>query len=268
MSLLEIVKVTKGYPYREQLFKKEQLNNVVSNVSLSIKEASCLAIVGESGSGKSTLGKIIVGLERQDQGQILLNGKDVDNLTVKERMIYRHSIQMVFQDPYSSLNPKLTIMDSVSEPLKNDKTISRKQRESIVKLVIDEVGLSATTLTRHPHQLSGGQLQRVNIARTISTKPRVIVLDEVVSSLDVLNQVRVLDLLKSLQKSYGMSYIFISHDLQAVNYIATEMVVMEQGSIVEHIDNMKNIRKLTHPASLRLRAATLTISTGGKHDRN
>lgn len=241
---------------------------MVSNVSLSIKEGSCLAIVGESGSGKSTLGKIIVGLERQDLGQILFNGKDVDTLKVKERLLYRHSIQMVFQDPYSSLNPKLTIMDSVSEPLKNDKTLSREQRENIVKSVIEEVGLSINILTKYPHQLSGGQLQRINIARTVSTKPRVIVLDEVVSSLDVMNQVRILDLLKSLQKTYGMSYIFISHDLQAVHYIATEMVVMEHGSIVEHIDNIRDIKLLTHPASMRLRLATLTIPAGGTYDRN
>ena len=200
-------------------------------------EGETLGLVGESGCGKSTLGNAILLLDKATKGQILYKGKDITNLTKAETIAIRKDIQIIFQDPYASLNPRLTVGNAIMEPMKVHKLYaSDTERKDKTLELLNRVGLDATAFNRYPHEFSGGQRQRVGIARTIALQPKLIVCDESVSALDISVQAQVLNLLNELKEKFGFTYIFISHDLAVVKYMSDQLLVMNKGEIEELAD--------------------------------
>ncbi|MBM7602556.1 nickel transport system ATP-binding protein [Metabacillus crassostreae] len=241
--MLKVENIGKTYK-RAGLFSSER-QNVLKNVSFECEDGECLGIIGESGSGKSTLGRLILGIEKPDYGLVSFNG-----MNVQDRKVRLGNISAVFQDYKSSINPFFTVEDAILEPL-NINNRSKKENKDKIDNLLNQVGLPSFYRTKYPHELSGGEVQRVCIARAISTEPKCILLDEAISSLDVSVQIQVLDLLKDLKTIYNMSYIFITHDLQAAAYICNRVIIFKDGSIeeivkIEHLKNVKSFyaRKL------------------------
>ncbi|RWN63342.1 MAG: ABC transporter ATP-binding protein [Mesorhizobium sp.] len=231
--LVEISKVVIDYPGRPRLFGRAQPKRAVDGVDLTIRRGETLALVGASGSGKTTLGRAIVGLVRPASGTISLLGTAIANDRSADARAQRRDMQIVFQDPYSSLDPRQSIAEIITEPLKLDTELDRKRRTARTDEVIEEVGLTRDLLERFPHQLSGGQRQRVAIARAIVRRPAFVVADEPVSALDMTVQKQILLLIRSLQERYGFACLFVSHDLGAVEQVADRVAVMQDGRIVE-----------------------------------
>lgn len=254
MTLLEVKNIEMQYAPRPFLFKRGQETPVLQEVTFSLQEGECLGIVGQSGSGKSTLGRIILGIERPTKGEVLFQGINLYETTSKQKKIIRRDLQVVFQNSYHSFNPKQTIFEIVEEPLLNFEQFSKTERQHKVKELLDCVELESTIAEKNPSQLSGGQQQRVNIARALALNPKLIVLDEAISSLDMILQKHIIQLLQTLQKDMQLAYIFISHDLQATRYMSDRIVVMENGQLVEEIG--KDVA-YKHPASLELYNAIL-----------
>ena len=224
--------------YKEKGLFKKKIKKVLNNVSFSLKKGECLGIIGESGSGKSTLGRILIGLEKPDSGEIKFQDKDIHK---EANQISRKELSIVFQDYFSSVNPRFKVADIIAEPLKLNTNLSSSDlRKELEKLIVD-VGLKVEFLDRYAHELSGGQLQRVCIARAISTKPKFIMLDEAVSSLDISTQVEILNLLQELKKSYSLSYIFVTHDLLTLTYICDSVIFFKEGRIVEKVDSLEKL---------------------------
>ncbi|KHF38615.1 ABC transporter ATP-binding protein [Halalkalibacter okhensis] len=249
MSLLELKDISKSYQSKSFIWEKSKKIDVLKNVSLTLDQATCTSLIGKSGSGKSTLSRIIMGLENADKGQVLFKGEMINQLKKKELKKLRGHFQMVFQDPFNALSPKMTIAKSIAEPLMNYKMSSSSELSEKVEELLEAVGLQPSDATKYPHQFSGGQLQRVNIARAIALKPELIVLDEVVSSLDIFAQVQVLDLLLDLKEQFRLSYLFISHDLDAAKYVSDKFVVMDQGKIIDELCELDQMEELIHPVS-------------------
>lgn len=241
--LLKIENIHKAYKENMSFFKKRK-KAILKGVNLNIKEGECVGLIGESGSGKSTLGKIIVGLKKADLGSILFEGKS----NVKD---FRKEISIVFQDYTSSVNPRFKVKEIIAEALSEIIECKKNLKEEIISL-LNEVGLGKEFINRYPHELSGGQLQRVCIARAIATKPKFILLDEAVSSLDVSIQLQILDLLKKLKNSHKLSYLFITHDLMTVTYLCDKVIFFKDGLVVEVIDDINDIGKIKHPYSKSL----------------
>lgn len=216
----------------------------VDGVNFSILEGETLGLVGESGCGKSTIGRALVGLEKPTEGKILYEGQDLSMLSKKEMGNIRTHLQMVFQDPYSSLNPRKHVFEILSKPMLYHKISTRETVEKDMVKILDMVGLSRNVLGRYPHEFSGGQRQRIGIAKALSLNPRFIVCDEPVSALDVSIQAQILNLLKGLQKELGLTLLFVGHGLGAVNYVSDRIAVMYLGKIVE-IGEAKEI--FAHP---------------------
>lgn len=235
--ILEVINVEKEYFNTVGLFGKKQSFKAVNDVSFKIYEGETLGLVGESGCGKSTLGNTILQLDKATAGQIIYKGKDITKCSKSELKTLRKEIQIIFQDPYSSLNPRITVGKAIMEPMqvhklhKND--AERKQK---VIEILERVGLGAEHFDRYPHEFSGGQRQRIGIARTIALQPKVIVCDESVSALDISVQAQVLNLLNELKENFGFTYIFISHDLAVVKYFSDQVLVMNKGKIEEMAD--------------------------------
>jgi len=218
------------YYVSESMFKPKQTVKALDSVSLELREGETLGLVGESGCGKSTLAKTIIGLEKKTKGSIFIQGREISTFSPKELSSH---IQMIFQDPYNSLNPRKKAWQLVSDPLRVKSSASESELKKIAIELIERVGLRPELADRYPHMFSGGQRQRLGIARALITKPKVIICDEPVSALDVSVQAQVINLLKELQKDLGLSYLFISHDLSVVKYIADRIAVMYLGKIVE-----------------------------------
>ena len=213
----------------------------LKNVNIILKKGECIGIVGESGCGKSTLARIIIGIEEKTSGKIIFDNKEIDDI------LKTKDIQMIFQNPLSSFNPRMKIVDYMWEPLRNYFKLSKKESISIIKKSLIDVGLDETTLEKYPHEFSGGQLQRITIARAIITKPKLIVCDEITSALDVSVQKQILELLKKLQQNLELSYLFIGHDLAVVQDISQKIVVMYMGEIVEELNSADLKTKAKHP---------------------
>jgi len=232
--LLEVANVEKEYLSNAGLFGKSQSFKAVNDVSFKIYEGETLGLVGESGCGKSTLGNAILQLDKATAGKILYRGVDLTTLSPKEIRQLRREIQIIFQDPYSSLNPRLTVGQAIVEPMKVHKLYAneKERREKAIE-ILNRVGLGEEHYNRYPHEFSGGQRQRIGIARTIALQPKLIVCDESVSALDISVQAQVLNLLNELKENFGFTYIFISHDLAVVKYMSDQVLVMNKGQIEE-----------------------------------
>ncbi|KEK22121.1 ABC transporter ATP-binding protein [Bacillus gaemokensis] len=234
--MIRVDSVEKSYK-KGGLFSRDR-QKILKKVSFECRSGECLGIIGESGSGKSTLGRLILGIEKPDCGTVLFEGKNIAN-----RVVRLGNISAVFQDYTSSINPFFTVEEAIMEPLKTKKKDS-KEYQIKIDILLNQVGLNPSYRKKYPHQLSGGEIQRVCIARAISTEPKCILLDEAISSLDVSVQKQVLELLKQLRKIYNMSYIFITHDIQAAAYICDRIIIFKDGQIEEiaPIEQLKDVR--------------------------
>ncbi len=233
--LLEIRNLKKYYRGNQTWwFQKNTVVKAINNISFELYEGETLGLVGESGCGKSTLGRTLLHLEKATSGQIFYQEKDITQLSEREKKSLRKDIQIIFQDPFSSLNPRLMVGEAILEPMKvHQLHSSNSERKAKVLEILEKVGLSHEHYHRYPHEFSGGQRQRIGIARAIALQPKLIVCDESVSALDVSVQAQVLNLLNDLKKDFGFTYIFISHDLSVVKYMSDQLVVMNQGKIEE-----------------------------------
>jgi oligopeptide/dipeptide ABC transporter ATP-binding protein len=253
---LEVRELKKHFPVTKGLLRRTVAHvKAVDGVSFSIQPGETLCLVGESGCGKSTVAKVALRLIEPTGGAILLDGKDVTRLGAEAMRPYRRRIQMVFQDPYASLNPRMTAGRIVGEPLENFEDFSRTVREERVARLFEKVGLRPDAMRRYPFEFSGGQRQRLGIARALALEPAVIVADEPVSALDVSVQAQVLNLLMDLQEEFGLSYLFVSHDLGVVEHIGHTIAVMYLGKIVELAPKDNLFAEPLHPYSKALISA-------------
>lgn len=233
-KLIEIKNLSKKFPIKKGFFNKQVgAVHAVNNVSLDIYSGETLGLVGESGCGKSTMGKCISGLIKPSKGNIKFNGIDFFDTNSKNTKLIRKKIQIIFQNPYSSLNPRMTIREILEEPLIIHKTLPKNQINSKILTLIDTVGLDSNVLSKYPHEFSGGQRQRIGIARSLILNPEFIVADEPVSALDVSIQAQIINLLEDLKKSLSLTYLFISHDLSVVRHVSNRVAVMYLGEIIE-----------------------------------
>ena len=235
-DLLIIENISKTF----KVDKNKELQ-ALKNINIRLKKGECIGIVGESGCGKSTLARIIVGIERKSSGKIIFDNKEIEGISKTK------DIQMIFQNPLSSFNPRMKIVDYMWEPLRNYFKLSKKDSIPFIKKSLIDVGLDENALEKYPHEFSGGQLQRITIARAIIIKPKLIVCDEITSALDVSVQKQILELLKKLQKDLDLSYLFIGHDLAVVQDISQKIVVMYMGEIVEELNSIDLKSKAKHP---------------------
>ena len=232
--LIQVKDLKKYYPVKNGIIPHvTDYVKAVDGVSFSIYEGEILGLVGESGCGKTTIGKLLTGLEKPTEGAILYRGMDILDWTAKEQKKYRTKIQMIFQDPYSSLNPRKHIYEILAAPMLYHGISDKQTVEKDVKELLEMVGMPQSALGRYPHEFSGGQRQRIGIARALSLKPEFIVCDEPVSALDVSVQAQILNLLKSLQNELQLTLLFIGHGLGAVHYVSDRIAVMQNGRIVE-----------------------------------
>ena len=247
---------------RGGFIKRVEYVHAVKRVSFQVRKGTTIGLVGESGSGKSTIGKAILRLAPIEEGTIHYGGQELTGLADKEFMPFRKRIQTIFQDPYASINPRLTIASIVAEPLiVHVPAMNRKQREEHVADLLEKVGLPADSMNRYPHQFSGGQRQRICIARALSSSPEFIICDECVSALDVSIQAQIVNLLQDIQDELGITYLFIAHDLAVVEHMCDEALVMELGEIVEQGPTDSLYRSPQHPYTQRLLSAVPRMPT-------
>ena len=268
MALLEVRDLNVYYRKKNGLFAGEKVLHAVKNVSFDLEENQIIGLVGESGCGKSTLGRAIMQLEQSESGSAIFNGIDLKTLKGGKLRKFRKNFQMVFQDPYSSLNPRMTIHDAFDEILKLHTKLDGFWREKRIIELLESVGLNSEALNRYPHQFSGGQRQRIGIARALAVQPRLIVADEPVSALDVSVQAAIINLLSDIRKKSRISFLFIAHDLSVVEHISDIIMVMYLGEIVESGPAHEVVRNPQHPYTKALLSAVPRITdTPGNNSR-
>ncbi|MEC0171439.1 dipeptide ABC transporter ATP-binding protein [Paenibacillus graminis] len=267
-AILEVRNLKKHYPIRKGFFAKQVgAVKAVDGITLSVEKGETLAVVGESGCGKSTTGRAILRLIEPTGGEILFDGTDVRSLDTEQLRRFRTDMQMVFQDPYASLDPRWTVQRILEEPLRTHAAAKNSELKSRVEELMQVVGLSPYQAHRFPHEFSGGQRQRIGIARALALNPKFIVCDEPVSALDVSIQAQVLNLMQDLQEQYGLTYMFISHDLSVVKFISDRVAVMYLGRIVELAPTKELFAKPLHPYTQALMSAVPVPNPGLKKSR-
>ncbi|MBM2838777.1 MAG: Peptide transporter substrate-binding protein [Deltaproteobacteria bacterium] len=248
MNLLEIKNLKKSFPVNGSFFSKDVGSvKAVNDVSLSIAKGKVLGLVGESGCGKSTLGRCILRLIEPDSGEVYYEGRDILGLTGREMKGKRRDMQIIFQDPYASLNPRMTVGDAIGEGLVVHKVAKGKEKREKILELLSLVGLRPDSIDKYPHEFSGGQRQRIGIARALALYPKFIVADEPVSALDVSIQAQIINLLERLKNELGLTYLFISHDLRIVEHLCDRVAVMYLGEIVEIADTSDIYSNPLHP---------------------
>ncbi|MPY53009.1 ABC transporter ATP-binding protein [Streptomyces acidicola] len=268
--ILEVSGLVKHYPLTRGVLLRKQVGAVraVDGVDFTLARGETLGIVGESGCGKSTLARLVVNLERPTAGTITYRGEDLTRLSARALKAVRRNIQMVFQDPYTSLNPRMTVGDIVGEPYEiHPEAAPKGDRRRRVRELLDVVGLNPEHINRYPHQFSGGQRQRIGIARGLALRPEIIVADEPVSALDVSVQAQVVNLMERLQGEFGLSYVVIAHDLSIVRHISDRVAVMYLGRIVETGRDTEIYDHATHPYTQALLSAVPVPDPGAREHR-
>ena len=266
-ALLQVDNLVKHFPVQQSLFGRQTaVVHAVDGVSFTLNAGETMALVGESGCGKSTVGRLLLRLLDATSGSVRFDGDDLMTLPPSRMRARRRDMQMIFQDPYSSLNPRMTVQQTLIEPLGLHGLAKGRQRERAAEL-LDLVGLAPQYLQRYPHEFSGGQRQRIGIARALAVEPRLIVCDEAVSALDVSIQAQVVNLLQDLQQRLGLAYVFIAHDLAVVKHIASHVAVMYLGQIIEYADRRSLFALPRHPYTQALLSAIPIPEPGLKRER-
>ncbi|APH16849.1 ABC transporter family protein [Clostridium sporogenes] len=239
--MLEVKNVVKSYNPKLSLFTKNKLDfKAIDNVSFKLKEGEAIGLVGESGCGKSTLGRLILRLENTTEGSIKYKGKNIWSFKGKELKNFRKQCQIIFQDTYCSLNPNIRVIDSLMEPLDNYFTeLSKEEKTNKIESIIGFAKLDKAILEKYPSSISGGERQRINICRALLLEPKLLICDEIISSLDVCTQASIMSMVKELREKSNTAILFISHDISAVDYLCDKIIVMESGRIIETIENKK-----------------------------
>ncbi len=269
INLIEISNLKKYFPIKGGLFNKK-IGDVkaVEKINFTIKKGDVLGLVGESGSGKTTLGRSILRLIEPSEGKIIFENIDITSLSEKEMRKFRKDMQIIFQDPFASLDPRKRVLNIIGQGLKIHTNLKKNEIKETVLNLLEQVDLQAEHLTRYPYEFSGGQRQRIGIARAIALKPKFIVADEPVSALDVSIQAQILNLLQDLKEQYLLTMLFISHDLSVVKYVADKVMVMYLGKVVEIADADKLYSSPLHPYTISLLEITPTINPKHKRSRN
>jgi oligopeptide/dipeptide ABC transporter ATP-binding protein len=267
-TILEVKDLKKHFPIRKGILSKEVgVVKAVDGVSFQVKRGETLGIVGESGCGKSTMARLLIRLHEATEGSIKLEGKELTTLPSKEMRSTRRNIQMVFQDPYASLNPRWTVERTLLEPMKVFNIGTPKERKEKVADLLNKVGLNPSYAKRHPHEFSGGQRQRIGIARSLVLNPKLIIADEPVSALDISVQAQVINLMQDVQEQFKLTYLFITHDLSVVEHISDRVAVMYLGKIVELADKEQLFSNPLHPYTVALMSAAPEVHREQKKER-
>ncbi|WP_106448707.1 ATP-binding cassette domain-containing protein [Trichococcus alkaliphilus] len=264
MGLLEIKDLKVHYPLKSGFLSSKKSLAAVDGISLSLEEGKNYGLVGESGSGKSTVGRAIVGLERITAGQIIYEGTDVTAAIGKRKSAHKRNVQMIFQDSGASLNPKKQIGQIISEPLRNFEQLSQQEEKKRVLELLEMVGLPEDALRKYPHEFTGGQRQRIALARAVALRPKFVIADEPVSVLDLSVQAQVLNYMKRIQEQYKLSYLFISHDLGVVKQMCDELAIMYRGRFVEYGDRQDIYLNPQHIYTKRLLSAIPNLDPGNR----
>ncbi|WP_313811448.1 dipeptide ABC transporter ATP-binding protein [Glutamicibacter sp.] len=267
--IMELRGIKMHYPVARPLpFTPKKVVKALDGIDLEVLPSTTLGIIGESGCGKSTLARVLSGLEKPTEGQVLFEGVDINELQGAERAAMRRNIQLIFQDPYASLDPRMTIEQILSEPFEiHPDLVPKDQRKAKIAELMELVGLSPDHLGRYPHNFSGGQQQRIGIARGIALNPKVLICDEAVSALDVSVRAQVVNLLQDLQRELGLSFVFISHDLQIVRHISDSVATMYLGRVVEKGDYAQVYDHSAHPYTQALLSAAPELRQGSNTQR-